>query len=236
MRLLSKDFLKFAAAPLTLVVVFATVLVLFYIFPLPGKADIIAFMKHYYDQYGYWLVFIGAIGEGMLLFNWYFPGSVMVVFGVIFSRPDPVKAAVMVLLIMLGFFLSYLFNYALGKYGWYRLLLRLGLRKPLENAKTRVETKGLRLIFFTYFHPNLGALTATSAGILHLPFRKFLLYSIVAIIAWNTLWGFVAYFVGPVLLDYMGPTMVLIGLALWLVYLALKYSRRKGVVEVEVDK
>jgi len=230
MYLLSKDFLKFAAAPLTLLVALLAIIVLYQIFPLPPKAEFIEFMRHYYNQYGYWLVFIAAAGEGLLFVNWYWPGSIAVVVGVVFARPDPVRAIVMVALIMLGFFLTTLINYAVGRYGWYRLFLWLGLRKPLDDVKRRVENKGLPIILWTYVHPNLGALTATSAGILQLPFKKFLAYSAVAIVGWNTIWGFIAYFSGPKLLDYMGFTMVLIGLVVWVVYLGVKYARRKEVV------
>src|SRR5688572_4482325 len=230
MYLLSKDFLKFAAAPLTLLVALLAIIVLYQIFPLPPKAEFIEFMRHYYNQYGYWLVFIAAAGAGLLFVNWYWPGSIAVVVGVVFARPDPVRAIVMVALIMLGFFLTTLINYAVGRYGWYRLFLWLGLRKPLDDVKRRVENKGLPIILWTYVHPNLGALTATSAGILQLPFKKFLAYSAVAIVGWNTIWGFIAYFSGPKLLDYMGFTMVLIGLVVWVVYLGVKYARRKEVV------
>lgn len=225
MKFLSRDFLKFTAAPLTLLAALFIIYVCFYFLPIPDKEDMIEFMRHYYNQYGYWLVFAAAIGEGLLFVNWYWPGSVAIVFGVVFARPDPLRASVMVLLVMVGFFATTLFNYALGKYGWYRLFLYLGLRKPLEDVKRRVENKGLPIILWSYLHPNLGALTATSAGILQLPFRKFVQYSVIAVLGWNTLWGFVAYFSGPVLLEYMGFTMVLLGLILWFIYLSIKYAQ-----------
>src|SRR4051812_3518408 len=109
MRLLSKDFLKFAAGPIFMMGVFIVVAVLYYTLPLPSKDEIVNWMKLYYDQYGYWLVFFASVGEGLLLVNWYFPGSIAIVFGVVFARPDPVKGIIMVALVTLGFVLTALF-------------------------------------------------------------------------------------------------------------------------------
>lgn len=160
--------------PLILFFLFGIFVGLYKYLNLPSAEKIVVLTKKYYDVYGLWVVFFGALTEGLLLVNWYVPGSIVVVFEVIFARPDPVKATITVGLIILGFFLTSLLNYGLGKYGWYKIFLKLGLKNPLEKIKYKVENKGLAIIFSTYFHPNLGALTATSAGILNLPFKKIL--------------------------------------------------------------
>jgi membrane protein DedA with SNARE-associated domain len=228
MRTSSKtEYAKFAAIAAGAAVVFFLMSQIYGFFDLPAKEEIIAWAQAYYERYGYSVVFVGALVEGMLLINWYLPGSIVIVLGVVFAGQDPAKASFMVLLIILGFYISALVNYVLGRYGWYRVLTALGLDAPLLKVKTQVEKRGLPILFSTYIHPNLGALTATSAGILHLPFAKFALYSAIAIIAWNSMWGVVVYLVGPAFLQLVGMPMIMFVLAAWLVYLAFQYKYKK---------
>lgn len=226
-KILSKEFLKVASVPLVLIGVIGAFLLLYRLLDLPNNEEIIRFVHSYYDQYGYSVVFVGALIEGALLINWYLPGSIVIIFGVVFAKGDPIKAAIMILLVVMGFTITSFFNYALGKYGWYRLLLKFGLQKPLQSFRAKVEAKGLSIIFSTYIHPNLGALTATSAGILQLPFKKFAQYSILALVAWNTLWGVVAYFSGPIILNHVSTTTVLAVLLIWLAIVGYKFLKQK---------
>lgn len=221
-----KDFLRAHRVLIFFILMFSAFMALYQLFDMPTTEEVIAFIKKYYDQYGYWLVFLGALAEGALLLNWYLPGSLVVVMGVVFSKPDPVKAALIVVLIIVGFFLTTLFNYALGRYGWYRLLLKLGLQKPLDETRAKVESKGLPIVFSTYIHPNLGALTATCAGILRLPFKQFCLYSIGALVAWNTLWGLVAYFAGPQILNYLTTPTIIAALLIYMIYAGIKHWKK----------
>ena len=92
-----------------------------------------------------------------------------------------------------------------------------------DEMQEKTKNRGLSLIFLTYIHPNLGALTAASAGILRLPFKKFLAYSLAALILWNSLWGLLAYFAGPQLLEYIGPQLILAVLLIWILVLAVEY-------------
>jgi membrane protein DedA with SNARE-associated domain len=219
-------FFKFAGLPVALFLFYVTMVSLYELFNLPSQEQILDVARSYYDQHGYWLIFVSALIEGVLLVNWYFPGSIVIVFGVSLAYPDPLKAFYLVLLITLGFLISAVINYGLGRYGWYRLLLKFGLQEPLSNMQRRLQESGLVIIFSSYIHPNLGALTATSAGILQLSFKKFLLYSVAALLCWNMLWGIVAFIFGEVLLDYL---TYLIGLFLlvWVLLLSVKFKNKK---------
>lgn len=125
----------------------------------------------------------------------------------------------MLFLVVVGFFLTALFNYVLGRYGWYHILLKFGLRKPLEVAKSKLEAKGLRILFTTYIHPNFGALSATAAGILHLSFWRFFLYSLVSIIIWNSIWTIIFYYFGTALLNHVNILIVVGGIFVYFMFL-----------------
>ncbi len=222
-----KEFLKYASLPIILLAVFGLFIGLYHIFDLPSYTEINAWVKEIFIDHGYWVVFVGAIAEGLLFANWYLPGSVVVVMGVALARDSGLSVVWMATLITAGFFVTAVFNYALGRFGWYRLLMKLGLADTLNKTKKKVEKHGHKIIFGTYFHPNIGALTATSAGILKLSFKRFLVYSILALIAWNTLWTIVVFVSGPAIVEIVNFRNLLIIISSWLVALLGIFIWRK---------
>lgn len=215
--------MAYVALPLILLISFGLLVIFWQIFNLPSNEDMITLAENYYNTYGYWVVFVAALVEGFLVFGWYLPGSVIAAIGVSLSYGKPVQAGMMVLLIAVAFYFDYLLAYFLGKYGWYRLFLKLGLKKPLEDMKPKVEKRGLPIIFTTYFHTNLGVLTATSAGILQLDFKKFALYSFIANLFWAIFWGILVYFFGSYIIQIAGVWVIAVFLVVWIIYLIGKF-------------
>jgi len=208
--------IRVATLPLIFLAILLLFIALWQTLGLPRPAELIALTEDYYAEYGYWVVFIGALIEGVLIINWYFPGSAIVILGVIFSRTGPLNPFLVVLIAILAFFLAYIINYALGRYGWYRVLLAFGLKEPLEKTRKRVVRHGPKAILLSYVHPNIGALTATSCGILFIPLSVFLVYSIIAVLAWNTIWGVLAYLVGTTVFKFMELKYLIPVVLIWL--------------------
>ena len=226
MKFKLNEFLKFAIVPIIFLVAIVLGWLLRQIFNLPDNEYFINVASDYFAIYGYWVVLFGALAEGLLFLNWYVPGSIVVVMGVVFASQNNQSIFLVVFLIILGFFVTSIINYILGKYGWYHIFMKLGLKKPLERVRTKVENKGLPIIFSTYFHPNIGALTATSAGILRLNFAKFVFYSFLALVVWNSIWGLVVYFIGPIVLEYMGFLLMPLFAVGWLIFSGIRFSRK----------
>lgn len=195
---------------------------------LPEAEEFIQIARNYYAEYGYWVVFFAALAEGLLFVNWYLPGSAVAVLGVVFARENHQSVPLVIFLIMLAFLITAVINYCLGRYGWYRLFLRFGLKGPLESSRIKLENKGLPIIFTSYFHPNIGALTATSAGIMQANFQKFFAYSAVAYFFWGVIWGVIVYYFGPQLLGLGTVQLMAIILAIWVIYLVGKSFYKNG--------
>lgn len=181
----------------------AGALVALYLLPIPGltTAEVLGYVRQAYDRYGYWVVFLGAFIEGLFVISWYFPGSTIVVLGAVFAGAGLLSLPLVVALAVLGFVLSANVNYLLGRYGWYRVLERLGAGPALEQAKARVRDFGWRAIFLGFVNPALGVLMATAAGILRLPYAAYLGVTSAAVLFWMLVWGGLAYRLGPPLLD-----------------------------------
>src|SRR3989344_6840803 len=209
-----KIFLYIALLVIVLALYFGLIYLLKYL-GFPSSEEIIAFTQKYYETYGYSVVLVGALAEGALLINWYLPGSIVVALGVVFAKQAGLNIFLMLGLVVLGFFLTALFNYALGRFGWYHVLLKLGLQTPLEKMQSKVADKGLKILFTTYVHPNFGALAATAAGILRLPFAKFFLYSLISIAVWNSFWTIIFYYFGSALLNHLNFLIIIGGIFIY---------------------
>lgn len=222
-----KIVLRYIAAPLILLLLYLLFILTYRGLGLPSAEEIIQLAQQYYAQYGYLVVFIGALLEGLLAVNWYLPGSTVIVLGVVYSQQAGLNIGVLVGIVVLGFLLTMVIDYWLGYLGWYRLMLRLGLGKALNNLKPKVEKHGVSVVLVTYVHPNLGAVTATMCGILRIPFAKFVLYSLVALVAWNTAWAIIVYLLGPAILNLLSTWLVIPLLILWLLISFIRARNNK---------
>ena len=84
------------------------------------------------------------------------------------------------------------------------------------------------LFFMSYWQPNLAALTSTSAGILQLSFKKFLIYSLFATISWSIFWGVLVYFLGEAALSLVGLRFVIFAIAAWIAFRILFKKSPEG--------
>jgi membrane protein DedA with SNARE-associated domain len=162
---------------------------------MPTDEGMVEEFRGLFDRYGMWVALVGSFLEVLLLIGWYFPGSVLIFLSVILAKTwfDVFLA---VTAVTIGMQAGYLTNYLLGKYGWYRLLLRFGLKQSIDEAQVKIKKYGIRFALFTYWHPGLGSVSATALGVLQTPFVSFFTMSLLAVLFWNVFWGIVVHEVG----------------------------------------
>ena len=212
-----KDILKTLYIPLIFLFILRTLFILWKILDLPPQEEVVKIAKVYFDKYGLITVFISSIIEGLLLLGIYYPGSLVIFLGVIFAGSDILAVIEVVSVVIIGMLISFVINFFLGKYGWYKLLLVFGLGESIENTKNRLIKYGFSAIFWSYILPNLAAFTSTAAGILQFSFRKFLLYSFLSVIFWDSFWGALVYFLGEDALNLVGFKFAFVALAVWII-------------------
>lgn len=217
-----KEWVALFWMPLFSLVAFGAFYLVWIFFDMPSQEQLIVTSGEYFEKYGLITIFVSAILESVLMMGWYYPGSLVIVLGAVLAGDDLVQLSLVWLVTTLGFIISYIFNFYVGKYGWYRLISALGFREALEKAKSQLVSYGPRAIFFTYWHPNLAALTATAAGILSIPIRTFLLYSLAATVPYNITWTTLAYILGEKAIDAIGPKFVLAVIAIWVLVILVR--------------
>jgi membrane protein DedA with SNARE-associated domain len=218
-----KDWLKLLSLPLSLVALGLTYFLVWHIFNLPQGEDLMRIIQGLFDKHGLWIIFVCALAEGLLLAGNYFPGSLVIFLGVIVAGKDIPKVAGVVSVVASAFFVAVIANYLLGRYGWYKLLVKFGLKGALEDSKKKLHRHSFNAIFLSYWQPNLGAITSTAAGVLHLPPLRFLVESLVSIVAWNIFWGSLIYFLGNRALNLVNNLVYILPFAaVWILGIVLK--------------
>ena len=217
-----REIVKILSIPLFFVAVYLSFLVIWKIFNLPRGEELLPVVRHYFASFGLIAVFISALIEGFLILGQYFPGGFIIFLGVIAAGNNIPRVAGVVLIVSAAFFISYTLNYLVGKYGWYRLFLKFGLKNSLEKAKKNLDQQGLNAVLTGYWEPNLASIIATAAGILQFPLKKFSLYSVVGIITWNVFWGAFVFILGDAALKLTGTKYILTIFAVWVSVILIK--------------
>jgi membrane protein DedA with SNARE-associated domain len=145
--------------------------------------------------------------------------------GVAATAGQPEKAVATVFAVCLGMLIGYIVNYFLGKYGWYKVLIKFGFQNELLKIESRVQNKGLLGAFFLYIMPGLGSLLSTAFGVLKFNFFKFLLFTCTMVLFWNSIWGTVVYFFGMPVFKILTNGVVVF--MLFIVYLYYLHTQGK---------
>ncbi len=216
---LSRKFLKKC---ILIFIVLASLAIIFlpgYFLGIPPLSQLIKIIERYYAIYGYWIVFFGALGEAILYISWNFPGSLIVILGAVFSGTGTLYFPFLVIVALVGFTIGFTVNYFLGYHGYYRIFQKFGSLSPIENMRRRLEKRGMLALFIFYIQPQLGVFSSTACGIMRIPFRKFLAYTLISQLFWNLFWGGLAYFIGSTLLAYVDSWWF--RLLMWIVFLGM---------------
>lgn len=212
--------------PLSLLGLFISLFLIWKIFDLPPSNILLSKLKVWFDLYGYLVLFISAILEGMLVVGGYFPGTFVIVVSVLLAK-SITEFILVVCIGTIGLLVAHNLNYVLGKYGWYRLLVKFGVKNQIEESKEKLLKKGPIAMFSSYWFPSLGALVDTAAGIIRMPFRVFFISSLLAGIFWNFLVGIIVYNVGTPALAVVssgGYTELFIQLSIVFVWILILLS------------
>ena len=220
-KLLLKKIFKVILVPFSFLVVYLTLIALWETFGFPPQEELIEIIKKFFTDYGLIVVFFGALVEGFLLLGQYFPGGFIIFLGVISAGSNIPKAAGIVAIVSVAFFISYYINYLVGKHGWYGLFIKFGLRDSIERSKKKLTRHALKAILGSYWEPNLASITATAAGILQIPVKKFLVHSLIGIMIWNTLWGTFVFILGDTALKFAGRKYIISIFLIWIVIVGI---------------
>lgn len=172
---------------------------------LPSLDDLVQFLRTLYDQYGYLIVFLGALGENTALLGLVLPGGTLALLGAFYARQGTLNIAWVIVLAWIGTVLGYHVDYLIGRYALKRLVThwaptrlgrRLRIAARLRQARMLLRKHGGKAILISHTVGHIRSFVALSAGATHMRYSRFLAFELVAALIWNTLYGVLGYLAG----------------------------------------
>lgn len=181
------------ALQFSIAIILLVVFLLDDIFGLPKTSILSEFFLSQYEQYGILIIVVASFLEALFILSIYVPASLVIVLSA-FALGFEIETLLKIgLLSLIGFTIANVLNYYLGRYGYYKILLKLGGKQSIEKIQKDFINYPLKTIFFTSFHPNFLAITMISAGIAKSNLLKVLLQSTISLIFWISIWMTVIY-------------------------------------------
>lgn len=209
-RILELFFSSALITPLVLIAVYVGVLFLIKGTTLTPE-QIISHFASLYARYGYEIIFIGALLEALVVINFFVPGVTIVILGAVFARAGQVHLTYGILAAATGSILGFMIDYALGYFGFYHIINRLGYSSALSKAKNQLDRSAVRTFALGFIHPDIGSFIATAAGVIRMSFINFLVLTVFSTLAWMSLWGLLVFAFGRVFLTILTKyTLVLV--------------------------
>jgi membrane-associated protein len=212
--------------PFVMIFFYGVVLYLLY-GKIPDAATLVVYITGLYKTYGYTVVFIAGLIEGTFPIGLYVPGSTAVLLGAALTRTGVVSFPIVYLLGTLALLIAYIINYALGRFGWYHVLSKVGFEEGIQNAKSKIEKHGKKAILFGYVWPASATFLSTAAGVLKIKFTTFLFISIISQLWWSFFWGGLAYLFGLQMVEFMTNYAALIAIGVVVVWFVRKKIKKK---------
>lgn len=185
---------------------------------------------------GVWGIFITMTLESMCI---PLPSEVIMLFGGFLVFKGSLNFTMVVIAGILGNVLGSIIAYAVGKYGGRAFLMKYGKyilfnRHHLEKSEKFFDRFGSWATFFGRVLPVIRTFISLPAGIAHMNFKKFILFTLLGCIPWNIMLTYVGVKLGQhweVAQPYMKPltivgALIVVIAVIWYVYRGIQ-SRRE---------
>ena len=203
------DNLELVLVPVIFLLLLTGINFVWHYFQLPSQDDLNAKIQGFFLTYGLWVIFISSVIESMLFLGWYFPGSLVIFLGVAATQGNPEQAIKTVICVITGMTLGYTVNYFLGMFGWYKVLVKFGFKSELLKIEKMIREKGMLHSFFLYIMPGFGCLLSTAFGVLQFTFLRFLSFTLLFVVFWDSIWGVLVYHFGMPLFKLLTNNIVM---------------------------
>ncbi|MBF2055642.1 MAG: DedA family protein [Cyanobacterium sp. T60_A2020_053] len=158
-------------------------------------------IKELAHQYGYWSVFFGIAIENTGI---PIPGETITIVGGFFAGSGELNYWLVLISAVMGAVLGDNFGYWLGRIGGWSLFLKIAKffrlqEEELSKAKTKFSDNAGKAVFFGRFITLLRVFAGPIAGIVEMPYPKFLFYNFCGAAVWASVIVTISYFVGRII-------------------------------------
>lgn len=152
-------------------------------------------------EYGYWAVFVGITLENTGI---PIPGETITIVGGFLAGSGELNYWLVLVTAILGAVLGDNFGYWIGKFGGWKLLLKIGnifriTETQLNKARQEFSKNSAKAVFFGRFLTLLRIFAGPMAGIAEMPYGKFLFCNFAGAATWASIMVTISFFVGKLI-------------------------------------
>jgi membrane protein DedA with SNARE-associated domain len=152
------------------------------------------------SQYGYLAVFVGILLENLGI---PLPGETITIVGGFLAGSGELNYWLVLGTAAMGAFIGGIGGYFVGSYGGWKAILAVAKifriqELQLEEIKTKFSDNAVRAVFFGRFIPLIRIFSSPMAGIVEMPFAKFLAVNLAGAVTWASVMTTLAFFVGRI--------------------------------------
>lgn len=171
----------------SIVLFFLVYLLTYRLLGLPSANEFILIMQTGFENFGLLFLLVGLMLEGLFVFGLYFPGSAIAIMAVITLGRTYYDVFLIILVGVLAMIAITTVNYLLGKYGYYKVLEKLGAKGSIERMGNRFRKNEKGVIFLFSSSPNSLAICSIYAGIVRAHFITYMTWVGICLFFWISL-------------------------------------------------
>jgi membrane protein DedA with SNARE-associated domain len=152
------------------------------------------------SQYGYLAVFVGILLENLGI---PLPGETITIVGGFLAGSGELNYWLVLATAAMGAFIGGVGGYFVGSYGGWKTILAVAKifriqELQLEEIKTKFSENAVRAVFFGRFIPLIRIFSSPMAGVVEMPFGKFIAVNLAGAVTWASVMTTLAFFVGRI--------------------------------------
>jgi membrane-associated protein len=198
--------------------------------------SIFQILTDFYARYGYWVIFFGVMLENAGL---PIPGETVLLFAGFLAFHGKVKLLPAILIAVVGATTGDSLGFLLGRYGGATFVNRFLRRyawiaKRYDDAQKLFVRYGPWAVFTARFITGLRVFSGILAGVLLMPYLRFLFFNFTGAVCWALTIGCIGFFFGSnwerlvSFFEQMNRVMLVVVLAAVVVALVIRWTRRKS--------
>jgi membrane protein DedA with SNARE-associated domain len=170
------------------------------------QSEILELLQHYFNDYGYWLIFLALLLENFFITGLIIPGETVLLLGAVAAGNNTFNIYYVILIAFVAALIGNIIGYFIGMRGGRPFIERFGGRfispERIKGAEAYFDSHGPKTVFVGRFAAGVRVFVPLLAGAAKMNFAKFLGYSTTAIILWTVGLSIIGFYFGQNL-DYV---------------------------------
>ncbi|HXH20690.1 MAG TPA: DedA family protein [Dehalococcoidia bacterium] len=153
-------------------------------------------VRELFDDYGYWVVFLGTLFENTLLLGLLVPGVIIVLLAGITAQDGAMNPFYAAALGIAGTVIGDTISYLMGRLGWARFGNGDSLRTFSERVREPLLRRGVFFVLVYHFAGYTRVVGPAGAGLLRMPYRKWAPADHIGAVLWVSTFIGIGYLLG----------------------------------------